>query len=779
MGLFDQFPYTNFHELNLMWILEALKEIQTTTEQFVAINSLKYADPIQWNITKQYEKNTIVIDPLTGTAYISVQPVPNGVALTNEDYWTVVFDLGSFVTRAAQNFTLNWESQWTQTATFPSTIGSWLVWNDTLYKVISNIVAGDQYVIDSNIKRFTMEEYLGHLEDLDVEGALSIVNAINLVYESLLANEGNLEDLITEDKSNLVAALNEVATQVLDKIGDLDDLITTDKSNLVAAINEVATQVLGKIGDLDDLNTTDKSNLVAAINEVNTNSINGDAALLALIRGKIAIDATNPPESYLPIVADDMSIDNGARLEILINQFSYVYIPKGLYYVSTPINIINPDRCIISDNATLRIADTVTTKMNLFVVIPDDAGKDLFNISMHNITLDGNRTARGIANDLANNTLFLAFTHSQYDLYNIELDRVTFINSAGFCALFGGHENGGDLTQYFTRDIWVHGCIAHDNYGYIGTSGIDNGVFELCHLYNNECENLTFDNNSSSCTLRNSVIGTSNGGIGSVGIGVCRNCLIENNEFDYELNTAQLLPNYRNCITLKNTNNPAMTISIRNNTFKRATNAAIYIDYDNASAHSICAEIVNNVFNGCNKTIVNTAPADKGIIKCDMMLGQPDLPENTGNGDVILPPLFAVWRAVADSFVVSTDTFLNFPSSLIYHKLGPKNTYGIPAILFRGYYRIHGNVSFIASDEKRVAMRILLNGNVVDDTNMVTAIGMNSLTVDSLVLAQAGDSVQIFLINFDSGNTLTFELGRASIEYVGYLESNITDFATY
>ena len=26
MGLFDQFPYTNFHELNLDWILKALKE---------------------------------------------------------------------------------------------------------------------------------------------------------------------------------------------------------------------------------------------------------------------------------------------------------------------------------------------------------------------------------------------------------------------------------------------------------------------------------------------------------------------------------------------------------------------------------------------------------------------------------------------------------------------------------------------------------------------------------------------------------------------------------
>ena len=118
MGLFDQFPYTNFHELNLDWILKALDNIQKTMDQFVALNSLKYADPIQWNITSQYAKNTIVIDPQTGTAYISVQPVPEGVLITDTDYWTIVFDLGIFITKASKNFTDRVEPQTTLTATF-------------------------------------------------------------------------------------------------------------------------------------------------------------------------------------------------------------------------------------------------------------------------------------------------------------------------------------------------------------------------------------------------------------------------------------------------------------------------------------------------------------------------------------------------------------------------------------------------------------------------------------------------------------------------------------
>jgi hypothetical protein len=240
MGLFDQFPYTNFHELNLDWILKALKELEHTIDQFVAINALKYADPIQWDITSQYEKNTIVIDPQTGTAYISVQPVPIGVSLTNPDYWTVVFDLGSFVVRAAKNLANTYEAETTLTATVNTPAGGWLVWGDTLYKALVNITAGDSYVEGGNIAHFTIEEVTGHLEDLS-----------------------------TTDKSNLVAAINEVAVEVIDKIGDLADLDTIDQSNIVAAINEV----IGNIGDLADLDTSDQSSIVNAINEALASSL--------------------------------------------------------------------------------------------------------------------------------------------------------------------------------------------------------------------------------------------------------------------------------------------------------------------------------------------------------------------------------------------------------------------------------------------------------------------------------------------------------------------------
>ena len=72
MGLFDQWPYTNFHELNLGWILKKIQDLETLVQNFVSLNTIKYANPIQWDITRQYEVNTIVVDPGDGTAYISV-----------------------------------------------------------------------------------------------------------------------------------------------------------------------------------------------------------------------------------------------------------------------------------------------------------------------------------------------------------------------------------------------------------------------------------------------------------------------------------------------------------------------------------------------------------------------------------------------------------------------------------------------------------------------------------------------------------------------------------
>ena len=307
MGIFDQFPYTNIHELNLTWILEMLGKIDTTMSEFVAINSLKYADPIQWNITRQYEKNTIVMDPLTGTAYISVQPVPIGVALTNTDYWTVVFDLEQFVTKANNNFTIRVEEQTTLTATFPTSLNNWLVWGGELYRANTNIIAGDQYVVDSNISRITIEEITGHPEELLTQIKTNLVAAINEV----VTNMGDLEDLPTTDKSSIVNSIIEIVNTYNATIGDLNDLPTTDKSSIVASILELFTTFSNNIGDLATLPTTDKSSIVSSIIEMFTtfDTNIGDLAILNTTDKSSIVNAINEVITYIGDLNDLTTLD--------------------------------------------------------------------------------------------------------------------------------------------------------------------------------------------------------------------------------------------------------------------------------------------------------------------------------------------------------------------------------------------------------------------------------------------------------------------------------------
>lgn len=89
---FFEFPHTRTYDNDLGWLIKKVKEISDTVENFVSYNEIKYADPIQWSITEQYQKNTVVVDPQTGTAYISVANVPNGVLLTDTEYWSPIFN---------------------------------------------------------------------------------------------------------------------------------------------------------------------------------------------------------------------------------------------------------------------------------------------------------------------------------------------------------------------------------------------------------------------------------------------------------------------------------------------------------------------------------------------------------------------------------------------------------------------------------------------------------------------------------------------------------------
>ena len=86
----NQFPYMDMHEMNLDWIIKMVKKVYMDMQEFEVVNTIAYADPIEWNITKQYPAFNIVYDVASARLMISKKPVPAGVSIDNTEYWTLV-----------------------------------------------------------------------------------------------------------------------------------------------------------------------------------------------------------------------------------------------------------------------------------------------------------------------------------------------------------------------------------------------------------------------------------------------------------------------------------------------------------------------------------------------------------------------------------------------------------------------------------------------------------------------------------------------------------------
>lgn len=92
--MFNKYPYTDFHEINLDWIIREIKKLHQSYDDFKAVNTITNAGA--WDITKQYSPWTVVSDNNAG--YISLKPVPVGVDIHNTEYWGLIADYDILIT---------------------------------------------------------------------------------------------------------------------------------------------------------------------------------------------------------------------------------------------------------------------------------------------------------------------------------------------------------------------------------------------------------------------------------------------------------------------------------------------------------------------------------------------------------------------------------------------------------------------------------------------------------------------------------------------------------
>lgn len=180
-----EFPHTRTYDDDLGWLIKAVEELKKKLNEYVELNSIRFADPINWDITKQYAANTVVLDTM-GNGFISRQAVPAGVALDNPEYWVQVAAFGTLIDEVKRNIAAADEGTST-TATSERNIGD-LVWlSGNLYRCVRVIHIGDAYVDGENVEDITIEgmlnEAFNRIESVNsaLDNKINIVNADGII----------------------------------------------------------------------------------------------------------------------------------------------------------------------------------------------------------------------------------------------------------------------------------------------------------------------------------------------------------------------------------------------------------------------------------------------------------------------------------------------------------------------------------------------------------------------------------------------------------------------
>lgn len=176
MGLYEQFPYTNLHELNLDWIINEIKKLGEAIGQ--TDFAIKYADPFQWDINTAYDKYTLVQSGYF--YYLSMRDVPAGIDIADTSYWLEVADFDNALEGMAADICTNQYNSHNAVRAYQA--GD-IFWMDLrLYRAKVNIAAG--YPITTtgslaNAEPYVFLDYIkGLLQDItdDVDDALFRLN---------------------------------------------------------------------------------------------------------------------------------------------------------------------------------------------------------------------------------------------------------------------------------------------------------------------------------------------------------------------------------------------------------------------------------------------------------------------------------------------------------------------------------------------------------------------------------------------------------------------------
>lgn len=329
---------------------EMVSKVIEVMQQYIETSSISYADPIQWDITKQYPRNTVVVT-VNGDGYLSTQPVPIGIDIDNEDYWTKIGNFSELWGSVKLAITPVDEKLKT-TASAARAVND-LVWlNNDLYVITKAMDAGTRYIEGTNCKKTDIGEQLNDLNTKVDNNKSSVDDSIKKINTDIENINTNLNKKIDKDT---VGNLDQTVGGNMNQTVSGDYNITADNfsvkstkgyRNAIHVPNDPNTPIdIGSDGGTY-LHGKVKNNV--AISHYNDNfdwwplfDNYNKTHKVAIIRDNA--NFTTIPSSPVDIRAyQDLKMDGTDDITATINTNTKnepLFIPAGTYKISAPLQL--------------------------------------------------------------------------------------------------------------------------------------------------------------------------------------------------------------------------------------------------------------------------------------------------------------------------------------------------------------------------------------------------------------------------------------------------------
>lgn len=326
---------------------EMVSKVIEVMQQYIESSSISYADPIQWDITKQYPRNTVVVT-VNGDGYLSTQPVPIGIDIDNEDYWTKIGNFSELWGSVKPAITPVDEKLKT-TASANRNIND-LVWlNNDLYVITKAMDAGTRYIEGTNCKKTDIGEQLNDLNTKVDSNKSSVDNSIEQINTNIENINTNLNKKIDKDT---VGNLDQTVGGNMNQTVDGNVTVTANKVEIFSkggkaftahsAVTSVGnttvpTYIYGKL----TLASARETNIDDNYAYVSMGTISDpDTKFLTSRTGKIPSSVEPSPVSIEKY--QTLKKDGTDDITATINTHTKnepLFIPAGTYKVSAPLQL--------------------------------------------------------------------------------------------------------------------------------------------------------------------------------------------------------------------------------------------------------------------------------------------------------------------------------------------------------------------------------------------------------------------------------------------------------